>query len=62
MKDFNFEEYAIAGMLLVGYDLRCDDDLKRAYEKHEPWVCESYGEYFADYEKAYYLLRELGIY
>ena len=62
MTPFDFEDYATAGMLLVGYDLSSDDDLKRAYENREPWVCESYGEYFADYEKAYYLLRELGIY
>lgn len=62
MTPFDFEDYATAGMALVGYDIKSDGDLKRAYEKREPWVCESYGEYFVDYEKAYHLLRELGIY
>ena len=59
---FDFEDYATAGMIFLGYDITNEDDLARAYENHEPWVCESYGEYFVDYEKAYYILRERGIF
>ena len=62
MTPFDLEDYAIAGMVFMGYDLNDEMDLLRAYENHEPWVCESYGEYFVDYEKAYSILREKGIY
>ena len=59
---FNFKEYAEAGMISLGYDLKNEEDLQRAYENKEPWVCESYGEYFVDYERAYNTLRENGIF
>lgn len=59
---FDFEDYATAGMIFLGYDITNENDLLRAYENKEPWVFESYGEYFVDYEGAYYLLRGKGIY
>lgn len=59
---FDFEDYAMAGMIFLGYDITNERDLLRAYENREPWVFESYGEYFVDYEKAYYALREKGVY
>ena len=59
---FDFKDYATAGMKFLGYDLTNEEDLKRAYENKEPWVCESYGEYYVDYEMAYDTLREKGIF
>ena len=59
---FDFKDYSIAGMKFLGYDLTNEDDLKRAYENKEPWICESYEEYFVDYEGAYNYLREKGIF
>ena len=59
---FDFKGYAIAGMKFLGYDLTNEEDLERAYKNKEPWVCESYEEYFVDYERAYDYLREKGIF